>query len=252
MLVPGAQGGYTGSVKIPSNWAGKYNLRLKLTNVSTYTNWLAAAALAKSRPELFAEDVSKNGALFAAKSTEDTLAALGIQRLVYTLDEDRGKLVLQQPEARFEAKSNDADDNETVLLYATEIEAPEPIDIDCDVHDIDVSHRVWADYYGEEMLDIVINNYHTNEDAIELTCAVYLDNSKTPRYISLPYYPSVLSAGKTTTITLPLRTFIPDADQHREARVVITGRGIQETAMVNNEFTIYLRGAAELTITQQP
>ena len=139
-----------------------------------------------------------------------------------------------------------------MLLYASEIEAPGPVDINCDVHDIDVSHRLWADYYSEAMLDIVISNYHTTREDIELTCAVYLDNSKTPRYVNLPYDPGALSAGKTTTFTLPLKTFIPDADAHHEARVVITGRNLQETAMVNNEFTIHLRGAAELTITRQP
>ena len=100
--------------------------------------------------------------------------------------------------------------------------------------------------------DIIINNYHTTQEAIELTCAVYQDSSKTPRYVSLPYDPDALSAGKTTTITLPLKTFIPDADAHHEARVVITGRNLQETAMVNNEFTLCLGGKAALSIVQQP
>ena len=250
VLVPGALGGYTGMIKIPIDWKGSYDLRLKLTNVSTYSNWLAAAALAKSRPELFAESAAQGGALFAANTADDTLAELGIQKLVYTLDEGSGKLVLQQPKALFAAKSNGGD--ESVFLYATEIEAPEPIEINCDVHDIDVGHRVWADYYGEEMLDIIISNYYITQEAIELNCAVYLDNSDTPRYISLPYDPNFLSAGKTTTITLPLKTFIPDADQYREARVVITGRGIAETALVNNEFTLYLGGSGALTISEQP
>ena len=251
VLVPGALGGYTGMIKIPIDWKGSYDLRLKLTNVSTYSNWLAVAALAMTRPDLFEENEAKSGAMFAAKDAGDTLAELGIQKLVYTLDEASGKLVLQKPPALLGArKKGDSDD--TLTLYAAEIEAPEPVDINCDVHDIDVGHRIWADYYGEEILDIIISNYHTAQEAIELNCAVYLDNSDTPRYISLPYDPSVLSAGKTTTITLPLKTFIPDADLHREARVVITGRGIAETATVNNEFTLYLGGSDMLTIIKQP
>ena len=115
-----------------------------------------------------------------------------------------------------------------------------------------MGHRLWADYYGEAMLDIVINNYHTTREDIELTCAVYLDDSKTPRYVSLPYDRSAVSAGKTTTITLPLKTLIPDVDQHTEARVVITGRNIRETAMVNNAFTLHLGGKAALAIVEQP
>ena len=236
VLVPGALGGYTVSIKIPSDWKGRKALQLKLVRETTYSNWLAAAALAQSRPELFAA-ASSGGAPFETGKAGAALADYGIEKLVYEWDENAGKLVLRQP---------------AVTLYAAQIEAPEPVDIDCDVHDIDVGHRVWVDYYGEEMLDIVINNYHTTQEAVELTCAVYLDNAKTPRYVSLPYDSGAVSAGKTTTITLPLKTFIPDADQHREARVMITGRGIQETATVNNEFMLYLGGKTALTIIEQP
>ncbi len=251
VLVPGALGGYTGSIKIPTDWKGKKALRLKLVRESTYSNWLAAAALAQRRPELFAEDAASGGARFAADAAQETLEKLGIRKLVYELDEDSGRLVLRQPEGLFEAGASGAGGDGTVLLYASEIEAPEPVDIDCDVHDIDVGHRLWTDYYGEAMLDIVINDYHTAREAIELICAVYLDGARTPRYVSLPYDPGALSAGKTTTITLPLKTFIPDVDRHREARVVITARNVAETATVNNEFTLCF-GRAALTIVEQP
>ena len=242
VLVPGALGGFTGSIKIPADWTGEKRLRLKLTRESTYANWMAAVALANSHPELFTESIASDRSTVATNAADDALAKLGIHKLVYELDEDGDKLVLQQPQAAILANANDTD--EMLRLYPMEIEAPEPIEIKCDVHDIDVGHRLWADIYGEAMLDIIINNYHTTQEAIELTCAIYLDNSDTPRYVSLPYDPNVLSAGKTTTITLPLKVFIPDADEHREARVVITGRGIQETASVNNEFTLYLGGGA--------
>ena len=251
VLVPGALGGYTGAIKIPSDWKGRKALRLKLVRETTYSNWLAAAALAQSRPELFAEDTAGGGALFAAGAAEDTLEALGIRKLVYELDADGDSRVLRQPKGRFEARFNDVDRDETVTLYAAQIEAPEPVDIDCDVHDIDVGHRLWTDYYGTAMLDIVINNSHTTREAVELNCAVYLDSARTPRYVSLPYDSSAVSAGKTTTITLPLKTFIPDADQHREARVVISARNVAETATVNNEFTLYL-GKAPLIIVRHP
>ena len=235
VLVPGALGGYTGAIRIPPEWEGRYDLRLRLANVSTYTNWMGAVALAQSRPELFAA-ASSGGVPFETGKAGAALADYGIQKLVYEWDENAGKLVLRQP---------------AEALYAAQIEAPEPVDIDCDVHDIDVGHRLWTDYYGTAMLDIVINNYHTTQEAVELTCAVYLDNARTPRYVSLPYDSSAVSAGKTTTITLPLKTFIPDADQHREARVVISARNVAETATVNNEFTLYL-GKAPLIIVQHP
>ncbi|MBQ8953539.1 MAG: hypothetical protein IJ048_05445, partial [Clostridia bacterium] len=66
VLVPGTLGSFTGSIKIPSDWAGEKQLRLKLTHESTYSNWLAAAALAKSNPELFAEASVQSKGLFAA------------------------------------------------------------------------------------------------------------------------------------------------------------------------------------------
>ena len=235
VLVPGALGGYTGAIRIPPEWEGRYDLRLRLANVSTYTNWMGAVALAQSRPELFAA-ASSGGVPFETGKAGAALADYGIQKLVYEWDENAGKLVLRQP---------------AEALYAAQIEAPEPVDIDCDVHDIDVGHRLWTDYYGTAMLDVVINNYHTTREAVELTCAVYLDNARTPRYVSLPYDSGAVSAGKTTTITLPLKTFIPDADQHREARVVISARNVAETATVNNEFTLYL-GKAPLIIVQHP
>ena len=235
-LVPGALGGYTGVIRIPPEWEGRYDLRLKLASVSTYTNWMGAVALASRRPGLFAAASSGN-ALLEAGEAEAALADYGIEKLVYELDEDKGKLVLRQP---------------AEALYAAEIEAPEPVGIDCDVHDIDVSHRVWTDYYGEEMLDIIISDYHTTQEAIELTCAVYLDSEKTPRYVSLRYEPGALSAGKTTTISVPLTTLIPDADAHEQARVVITARNVAGTATLNNEFTLCLAGRAALTIVEQP
>ena len=262
VLVPGALGGFTGSIKIPSDWQGEKKLRLKLTKESTYSNWLAAAALAKSNPELFAEASVQSKGLFAASdasSNAQALAALGIVKLDYALDEDSDKLVLQNPETLYAAKGNggaalfaageNSGDDESLRLYATEIEAPEPVDINCDVHDIDVSHRLYDDYYGDERLEITISNYHNDDTSVRLTCAMYLDDSETPEYISLPYDPTMMAAGKTTTIDVPLSTLF-DPTTVRTARFVFSAPGIAETADVNNEFTIYPGGTPELSFTQ--
>lgn len=262
VLVPGSQGGYTGHIKIPSDWSGEKQLRLKLTRESTYSNWLAASALAKSNPELFAKvPVEKRGSSAASNASANarTLAKLGIVKLDYVLDGQGDKLTLQAPEGFYIANGNDGtaqlcangNGDESIRLYATELKAPKPIDIECNVHDIDVSHRVYDDYYGEEMLEITLNNYNTNKDTISLTCAVYVNDSEDPVYVNLPYTPDSISTGRTQTITVPVSAIVDPATTEK-ARFVFTPRGIKETATVNNEFTIYPGGNATpepLTVT---
>jgi MYXO-CTERM domain-containing protein len=131
------------------------------------------------------------------------------------------------------------------------VTASNDIDIDCKVHDLQVDYRLWNDYYGDEMLDIVLHDYYQDNGTMELTCAMYLDNSATPVYVSIPYDPKALSADKTTTISLPLSTLF-DPSVHRSARFVFTPRGVAETANVNNEFTIYTGGSSDLYFTKQP
>ena len=243
VLVPGTLGSFSGSIKIPSDWAGKKQLRLKLTHESTYSNWLAAAALAKSNPELFTEEsIQSKGSTSNAR----TLEALGIVKLEYALDEERDKLVLQTPESLIFSKG---EGDESLRLYATELEIPAPVDINCQVHDIDVSHRLYDDYYGDERLEITIINYHNDDTSIRLSCAMYLNGSGTPEYISLPYDPSVMAAGKTTTIDVPLGALFDPATV-QTARFVFSAPGITETADVNNEFTIYPGGSPDLRFTQ--
>ena len=248
VLVPGALGGFTGSIRIPSDWKGKKQLRLKLTRESTYSNWLAASALARTNPELFTETpVQSNGLFAASDASARTLEKLGIVKLDYALDEASGKLVLQNPKSLYTA--NGAGD-ESLRLYATEIEAPDPVDVNCDVHDIDVSHRLYEDYYGDERLEINIGNYyHCDESSIRLTCAMYLNGSETPEYISLPYDPTAVAAGKSTTIDVPLNTLF-DPQTVQTARFVFSAPGIAETADVNNEFTIYPGGFSALRFTR--
>ena len=280
VLVPGALGGYTTNLKIPDSWEGKYTLRLKLTQVSTYPNWLAASALAQKHPQLFAFDNTENPLKASANAAslmaalQDPQAGAGLFRLNYTLDEDTGKLMLQKPVqppkmlayngVGLKASSSGQDtqlfgtaavSDETALrLYPSEMAAPEPVDLDVSIHDIDVGHRVYTDYYGEEMLEITIHNYYNNDKAIRLYCTVYEDDSSVGRNFSLPHDSETISAGKTQTITLPLNIIV-HPQTHQKIRVVIKGIGIyDETATFNNEFEVYLGGTIppEPTPTPRP
>ena len=231
-IVPGALGGFSGNIYIPADWSGKYELSLKITRYSTYTNWLAASTLARTQPQLFAADSGRR-----LLTASNALQEQGIQRLDYTLDESRGKMVLEQKQTRALRGSGD----DPLRLYASEVEAPAPIKIDVNVHDIDVSHRVYRDYYGAEMLEITICNYYNNDQPIHLGCTVYEDDATVGRNYTLPHDSATVSAGKTQTITIPLSA-LTDPEKHEKIRVVIVGYGIDETAMFNNEFTIYLGG----------
>ena len=244
-LVPSSLGCFVGNIKIPDDWHGNYDLRMKLSSYSIYDNYIAASTLAKTHPELFADEGTVSNAVAAANRKK--LAEYGIYRLDYALDEASGKLVLQN---RDELVANAGE--EAVSLYALEVDAPDGIEINFDVHDIDVSHRLYSDYYGEDILDITLNNFYQNDEAIELTCAMYLNGASEPVYVSLPYKPEVISTGASTTISVPLKAlFDPDAVQ--TARFVFTPRGIRETATLNNEFTIYPGGGGDpLRFSKQP
>ncbi len=210
-----------------------------------YDNFIAASALAKAHPELFADEGTVSNAVAVANRKK--LAEYGVHRLDYALDEASGKLVLQN---RDELVANAGE--EAASLYALEVNAPDGIDINFDVHDIAVSHRLYSDYYGEDILDITLSNFYQNEEEIALTCAMYLNGASEPVYVSLPYRPEVISTGASTTVSVPLKALF-DPAAVRTARFVFTPRGIRETATLNNEFTIYPGGGGDpLRFTRQP
>ncbi len=244
-LVPGSLGCFVGNIKIPNDWHGNYDLRMKVKGYSIYDNFIAASALAKAHPELFADEGTVSNAVAVANRKK--LAEYGVHRLDYALDEASGKLVLQN---RDELVANAGE--EAASLYALEVNAPDGIDINFDVHDIAVSHRLYSDYYGEDILDITLSNFYQNEEEIALTCAMYLNGASEPVYVSLPYRPEVISTGASTTISVPLKALF-DPAAVRTARFVFTPRGIRETATLNNEFTIYPGGGGDpLRFTRQP
>lgn len=280
VLVPGALGGYATQIRIPESWVGSYTLRLKIREISTYGNWLKASELAKKHPELFAF-YSPEDPVTAARRTarlmalaDDADSRAGLQRMVYRLDESRGKLVLQNPEKHMMMKASttaelglsDADrklltfdsvyadtaDEDAILLYPLEIDVPETVEVNLDVHDIDVGHRVYRDYYGEEMLEITVHNYYQSNQPLRLYCTIYEDDSPIGRSFMLPHEMEYVAAGKTQTITLPLSS-MTDPDRHEKIRVVIRGIGLaNETANLNNEFEVFLGGTVSPEPTPTP
>jgi hypothetical protein len=259
---------------------GSYTLRLKIREISTYGNWLKASELAQKHPDLFAF-YSPEDPMTAARRTarlmalaDGTDSRAGLQRMVYKLDESRGKLVLQNPERHlmmkasaaaglsasdadrklmtFDSVYTDAAEEDAILLYPLEIDAPETVDLNLDVHDIDVGHRVYRDYYGEEMLEITVHNYYQSNQPLRLYCTVYEDDSPIGRSFMLPHEMEYVAAGKTQTITLPLSS-MTDPDKHEKLRVVIRGIGLaKETANLNNEFEVFLGGTVSPEPTPTP
>ncbi|MBQ6400483.1 MAG: hypothetical protein IJI21_10270 [Clostridia bacterium] len=276
VLVPGALGGYSTNIKIPDSWEGSYRLRLKLREVSTYANWLYASKLAKEHPQLFAfyknQDqpvlMAWNATTLMAMAGDSTTRA-GLQRMVYTLDEDRGKMVLRDPEPFALVRASvdwdlglSAADRELLTFnsvytesahegavplypYPTEIDASEPMEVNVEVHDIDVGHRMYTDYSGQEQLEITVHNHYQSNQPMRLYCTVYEDDAQVGRNFNLPHSMEHVSSGSTQTITLPLAA-LADPEKHGRIRVVIKGIGLyNETATFNNEFEIYTGGSPE-------
>ena len=226
LLMPGSTGAYVTAVKIPESWADpagapvKKNLRFVLTGLSIRSN----------QPGL-----------------QTNAAGAGDDLIRYVLDPDTGKLVLQQP---LQANGPAARAIATGL-YANEVQGTS-LDLEVAIHDLDVSHRVYEGWDGQDWVDIVIHDHATNGRDQKLSCAVYVDGADTPRYVNLPYYESALVSNRTHTISLPVSALVEDAESHSSARVQILASGTEERAYANNEFTLYLGGGSALSFTKQP
>ena len=229
MLMPGALASFTAALKIPEDWSGDKTLYLRVSSVSANANWQRAIANAAGRG--------------IASNTAPS------QTLTWVLDEQRGKMVLQSEGIA----ANSADDGAVRLgLIANEVNAPEPIAMKVDIHDLDVDHRLYGDVDGTELLDIIVSNDANTDIRFKLSCAVYLDGEEEPHYVNLPYYDQAVSHGMTHTITVPVAALVGDPDAHSRARVVITAVGQDESAYANNEFTLPLSGGSPLRFSVQP
>ena len=231
MMMPGALASFKGTLKIPESWSGETTLYLRVSKLSTYSNWVRAMANAAG-----------------AKASGIAANAAAPEEMTWALDESSGKMVLQANTLQ----SNGAAANAVRSgIIANAVEASGDIALMVADQDIDVDHRVYSDSEGNDMLDIIISNYTATEDSFKLTCAVYLDREEEPYYVNLPYYAKGLADRRTHTITMPVNALVADSDAHYQAQVVISAVDRNESAIANNEFTVYLGGGG-LHIIEQP
>ena len=233
VLMPGSVGGYTAAFKIPDDWTGgTRTLRMKVTALSINTNWMRAAALAAG---------ARVNSAFANAAEE-------CATLTYTLNNRTGKLELQKPANATGALADALNSG----LYANEIKGAS-VPLTVQVHDLEVSHRVYRGLGGERWLDISIRNHAATREGMKLVCAVYVDGAEEPsHYINLPYYENAALSHKTQTVSLPVSALVDDPSAHRTARVEILSVDRNERAYANNEFTVYLAGKDTVHFIQQP
>ena len=232
LLMPGSAGGYTAAFKIPDDWAaGSHTLQMKVSALYVNANWTRAMALAAGAQ---ANGLTGNG---AGENVE----------LKYVLNEKTGRLELQKP-ANAAGLLADALGSG---LYAAAIDSAS-VPVTVEVHDLEVSHRVYRGLGGERWVDIIIRNHAATREGMKLVCAVYVDGSEEPEYINLPYYENAALSHKTQTITLPVSALVDDPDVHRTARVEILSVDRKERAYANNEFTLYFDGSDPLRFVKQP
>ena len=230
MMMPGALASFVGTIKIPDHWKHETTLFLRVSKISTYSNWVRAMANAAGAR---ANGIVPNDAP---------------EELTWVLDEGSGRMVLKTDGLSANGLAANA---VRAGIIANEVETTQDIAIGVDTQDIDVSHRIYGDSEGNDILDIIISNYTATSDSFKLTCAVYLDHEEEPYYVNLPYYAGELADRRTQTITLPVSALVPDMDDHRQARVVVTAVGREESNTLNNEFTVDL-GMNILHVTEQP
>ncbi|MBQ8963851.1 MAG: hypothetical protein IJ089_08640, partial [Clostridia bacterium] len=229
LLMPGSLADVMAAFKIPENWEGAKKLRLRVVKGFIESNWLRAVANA-------------NGIVSNSADGDDSM------QLVYELNRETGKMELQMPAQANSAVKNAIESG----LFANEVDAGDAVDLMVNVQDIDVDHRVYEGWDGQDWLSISVKNHAATGDALKLTCAVYVDGSDEPYYLNLPYYQQATSARRTQTFSMPLAGLVDDPDAHDRVRVVISAVDAEENAYANNEFTVYLGGSNELRFTKQP
>ena len=229
LLMPGSLADIMAAFKIPADWSGTKKLRLRVVKAHIESNWLRAVA-------------SANG--FVANGADGDESV----ELVYELNPETGMMELQMPAQANSAVASAIESG----LFANEVEAGDEVDLMVHVQDIDVDHRVYTRWDGQDWLSFSVKNHAATGDDLKLVCAVYVDGSDEPYYLNLPYYQQTTSTRRTQTFTLPLSALVDEPSKHDRARVVISAVDTEENAWANNEFTVYLGGADPLRFTRQP
>ena len=219
-ILQGTLASFKGAMLIPSDWKdGTKTIQLSLAGYKTWLNPMTVIAQAGGR-----------GSGRRERNVE----------ISYSRDDVTG-LIMPATEG--------LTDEEAALLIRDK-SSEERLSVSS-LHDLDVSHRLYLDSAGEKQLSIIITNSANTSESIRLYAAVYVDDEKEPSYVNLPYYPDAMSNGMTHTIDLPLSALV-NPKEHEKARMVIRGIDIEETSLVNNEFTLYLEGKKPLVIIRHP
>ena len=230
VLLPGALAALKSTIQIPSTWKGDIGLELRLVKKSNYVNWVGAMATAAGKVSNSA--ISKNAPVPNAANTE----------LTWELDPETGDMVLQ----------NNLLQGPYNGLVSSVIKAPESVKTET-LHDLSVDDRVYWGPDGEKWLSITVVDLAQTGESIKLTGEMYLDDDDKPIPFGVDrYYPDAVSDGVAHTFVMPLAALV-DPSAYKTARVVIKGVGIEECALANNEFTLYLDGESDpLTFLKQP
>lgn len=223
-MMPGALAGFNGVLKIPADWSGEKEIKLRVKKKSSSTGWVGVIAEVAGRDSTIASgDVS------------------AYDMITYARDPATGEMMLQRGD---EASSKP-------MLFAESAPDKSRAKVTT-MHDLEVQERIYPGVNGEKMLSIsVLDLAHTGE-SIRLYAEIYPDDATEPFYVSLDYYPDAVSDNMTHNYDMRLSALV-DPKAYQKARVVIRGIDIEETALSNNEFTLYLDGAVDpLVILSQP
>lgn len=223
MILPGAVKAFMMPLYIPADWNGYKTLFLRVSSFATRANWIAANSTAGRKGAL--QSGKKNAALNTAQNPE----------IVYKRAAD-GTMVRADNAALM---SGDG----TVSLsphYPETVKGSQPLALNHDIHDLNVTHRVYTDADGTEYIAISFMNHAHTGGKTDLEAKIYLDNNDQPLDLNLAFYPDKTTNSYTHTITLSMDALL--GGQHpRNARVVILPKNtnVEETALRNNEFVLH-------------
>ncbi len=235
-IMPGSKAVFKGSIKIPDDWENDVTIELRLSSFSSSLNWAGAMAVSNGR----------TGSIEAAPGGDagkpTVLSALDdFDEVTWVRDAETSKMM---PQA---GGTND--------LYGRQffkaVDIPESLKVSA-FHDLEVHHRVYRGSGNERMLAITVTDHAHTGESVHLTAAVYVDDAENPFYVNLPYVPNAVSDNVTHTYDMPISALV-DPNACQKARIVILGLDVEECALSNNEFTLYLDGKPDpLIILRQP
>lgn len=225
MLLPGAVRTYSMPLYIPAGWEGYKKLFLRVKTTATRANWLAA--------NVAAGNAVKSNALNAALDPEQN------PEIVYTRAADGAMVRTDNANLLLAADGNDANAALSFSpLYPDRVRGTAPLALNHDIHDLDVSHRVYCDANGYEYIAITFMNQADTGRPMKLDAHIYMDGDSEPMEVALPYYPDKTTDSYTHTVTLRLDDLL--GGRHpRNAKVVIEPEGVEETALRNNQFMLH-------------